>query len=110
MSSNWPSVIASLDDSLALCHESLRKLEAAEEVDFAAVVGQFKEAEESSRKLQALVFAELPQASWQTREELEAVLDEIAKREEARRIEQQRCRLRALAQELETGSIVHRRA
>ena len=52
----------------------------------------------------------MPEASWHTREELEAVIQEIQRKVEARAIEQLRSRLLALATLLERGSIVHRRS
>jgi hypothetical protein len=110
MSSLWPPARASLDDALTLPCETLGKLEAAQSVDIAAVVAQLEKAGESGRDLRALVSSELPDASWQTREELDALLEKVQERIEARNLEQLRGRLLALAGELERGSIVHRRA
>jgi cobalamin biosynthesis Mg chelatase CobN len=110
MSSLWQSTRSSLDDSLALLFDSLGKLEAAKSVDTAAVIEQLKVAAESARNLRTLVLAEMPEASWRNREELEALIEEIQKRVEARTLEQLRSRLLALASQLERGTIVHRRA
>ena len=110
MISLWPSTIASLNDSLALLYESVGELEAAKPVDIAEVVEQLKMAAESARNLRALVLSELPDATWENRDELDALLEQIEKRVEARALEQKRSRLLALAAELERGSIVHRRA
>jgi hypothetical protein len=110
MISLWPSTISSLNDSLAVLSGSVGKLKAAKSVDINEVVEQLKMAAESSRNLRALVLSEMPEASWQSREELEALLEEISKRVEARAIEQRRSRLNSLAAELERGNIVHRRA
>ncbi len=110
MISLWPSTITSLNDSLAALYVSVGKLKAAKSVDIAQVIEQLKAAAESSRNLHALVLSEMPDASWQNREELDLILEEIAKRVEARNIEQQRNRLMALATELERGRVVHRRA
>ncbi len=110
MSSIWPSALASLDDSLALLCESLGKLEAAQSINIAEAIEQFKMASESARNLRGLVLSELPKASWHNRKELDALLEEIQKRIEARNVEQLRSRLLALATELERGSIIHRRA
>jgi hypothetical protein len=110
MSLLWHSTITSLDDSLALFGESLGKLKVAKLVDISEVTEQMKTAGESARNLRALVLSELPGASWQNREELDALLKKIQKRLEARALEQLRSRLLALATELERGSIVHRRA
>ncbi len=110
MTSLWPSAIASLNDSLAVLYGSVGRLRAAKAVEPAELMEQLKLAAESSRNLRALVLAEMPEASWHTREELEALLQEIERRVEARKIEQQRNRLLALAGKLEQGKIVHRRA
>jgi hypothetical protein len=110
MSSLWPSTIASLNDTLTLLGESVEKLKAAKPVDIAEVIEELKMAAESARNLRALVLAELPEAAWQSRRELDALLETIEKRVEARQIEQLRKRLLGLAAELERGSIVHRRA
>jgi hypothetical protein len=74
MSSLCPSALASLDDSLAVAYESLRKLEAAESVDVAEMIRQIETAAESAQKLRALVSTELPHASWENREELDALI------------------------------------
>ena len=74
MSSLSPSALASLDDSLALAYEYLRKLEAAESVDVGEMIRQIETAAESAQKLRALVSSELPEASWENREELDALI------------------------------------
>jgi benzoyl-CoA reductase/2-hydroxyglutaryl-CoA dehydratase subunit BcrC/BadD/HgdB len=75
MSVSCPSAIASLDDSLAVAYESLRRLEAAESVDVAEMIRQLETAAESSRKLRTLVSSELPGASWTNREELDEIIE-----------------------------------
>ncbi len=72
----WPPVLASLDDTLARVGESLRELSAAKAVDLAEIIEQLKSAAESARNLQTLISAKLPEASWQNREELDALLGE----------------------------------
>jgi len=109
MISLWPSTINSLNDSLSALHGSLGKIKAAKSVDLSEVIEQLKAAAESSRNLRALVLAELPEASWQNREELDGIVEEISKRIEARNLEQKRLRLTGLATQLERGTIVHRR-
>lgn len=109
MVSLWPSTINSLNDSLAALHGSLGKIKAAKSIDVAEVIEQLRAAAESSRNLRALVLSELPDASWQSRDELDALVEEISKRIEARNQEQKRQRLSAMAEELERGTIVHRR-
>lgn len=110
MISLWPSTISSLNDSLAMLSDSVEKLKAAKSVDITEVTEQLKMAAESARNLRALVLAELPEAAWHSRQELDALLETIEKRVEARQIEQLRNRLLGLAAELERGTIVHRRA
>lgn len=95
---------------MTLLGESLRKVKAAKSFNTAEVSGQFTEAAESARSVRELVWAELPDASWRSREELDAVIDKIQKIVAARAIQQQRSRLMALATALERGTIVHRRA
>ena len=110
MNSFWPPALASLDDSLTLPCESLGKLNAGLAIDIAEVIEQLNLAAESARMVRELVVSELPEASWQNRGELDALIEEIRKTVEARNLEQRRSRLLALATELERGSIVHRRA
>ena len=110
MNSFWPPALASLDDSLTLPSESLGKLNAGLSIDIAAVIQQLNMAAESARMVRELVLSEMPEASWQNREELDALVEEIRKTVEARNVEQRRSRLLAIATELERGSIVHRRA
>jgi len=110
MSPLWPSTIASLDDSLTRLSDSLEKLKAAKPIDITEVIEQLKTAAEAARNLRALVTAEMPEASWQDRRELDVLIAEIQKRIEARHIEALRTRLTALAAELERGTITHRRA
>jgi len=109
MVSLWPSTINSLNDSLNALHGSLGKLKAAKSVDIAEVIDQLKSAAECSRNLRALVLAEMPDATWQNRDELDALVVEIEKRVEARHREEMRARLNSLADELQRGTIVHRR-
>ena len=104
MSSSWPSALASLNDALALPYESLRELEAVKPVDTAQVVQKLKVAAQAAQDLRASIASMLPDASWQTRDELDLLLVRIQKISEAR------SRLLDLATELERGSIVHRRA
>jgi len=110
MSSSWASALASLDEDLALLCESLDKIEAAESIDVAEIVEQLKAVADSSGNLRALVLSELPDVSWDDRPELEKVLEEIARRVDAREIEARRSRLLALAGALAQGAITHRRA
>jgi len=110
MSSLCPAALQSLDDSLALLCESVEKLKAAKSVDIAEVIEQLKIAAESARIVRESVSSELPEASWQNGEELDALIEKIQKSLHARALEQLRSRLLTLATELESGSIVHRRA
>lgn len=104
------SDLASLDKSLAGLRESLGKLRAAKPVEVADVTDQFRRAANSAGIVRELVWSELPEASWHSREELDHLIAEIQKILDARALEQLRSRLLALATELERGHIVHRRA
>ena len=109
MDSSSSSTLQSLDDSLAVLAEQIEKLTAAKSVDVGEVIAQLNLAAKSAQIVRELVSAELPQATWQTREELDALIQQIRKISEAKTQEQLRSRLLALATELECGSIVHRR-
>ena len=104
MSSVWPPALASLDESLAVPCESVGELEAVQLVDLDTIIKQLEQAANAAQELRSLVSSVLPEASWQTREELDAVVAEV------QRIVGGRSRLLALAAELEHGCIVHRRA
>jgi periplasmic protein TonB len=110
MSSLRSSALVSLDGSLALLYESWRKLKAAKSVDTAEVIERLKMSAESAGVVRELVWSELPEASWQDREELDALIEKTQQILDARALEQLRSRLLSLASELERGSIVHRRA
>ena len=100
----------SLDAALLSLSETLAKLKSAQSVDVRNVIEQLTVAAESARDLRAYVGAELPQAAWRSRDELDALLVKIQRLAEARALEQLRGRLLALADELAHGRIVHRRA
>jgi hypothetical protein len=110
MTSSSTSALASLDDCLAHLRENLVELTAAKSVNVAEVIEQVKRATECAGMVRESVWAELPEASWQNREELDALIAETQKILQARALEQLRSRLLALATEFERGSIVHRRA
>jgi len=99
-----PAVLSSLDDSLALPFATLEVLKAVRSIDVEGVIKRLSVAAESNRNLRSLVASVLPEASWQTREELDALLADVS------RISETRSRFLALVIELESGSIVHRRA
>src|SRR5215472_5030897 len=109
MSSTWLRDRASLDDSIALLNESVGKLHAAQPIDIPEIARQLGAAADSIRNLQAFVSSEAPEASWQNRDELDALLDKVQQTLDARAIEQLRSRLLDLAAELERGTILHRR-
>jgi chemotaxis protein histidine kinase CheA len=110
LSSTWQSDCGSLDNSLAVLYGIVGKLRSANSVDMPQVVHQLENAAECARKLQSCVASELPDATWESRAELDALLEAVEKKAEARTIEQLRSRLFALATELEHGKITHRRA
>ncbi len=107
MSSLWHFTRESLDQSLSVLQENLANLKAAKPVDTTQLIQNFEAAAESARNLRSLVSSEIPDASWQTRNELEALLDQI---EGIRELKARRARLLDLASGLQRGSIVHRRA
>lgn len=76
MTSLWPSAVASLDDSLAQFGESLADLQAAKSFDIARITEQLRMVAESAQSLREMVCAELPEASWQNRTELDALIEE----------------------------------
>jgi hypothetical protein len=104
------SALSSLDDKLVRLSESLEKVEAAKPVNIEELIEQFKTAVQFAQNVRGRVRSEMPEASWQDREELDALVKEIQKHAEGRALGQVRARLLALATELERGSIVHRRA
>jgi hypothetical protein len=103
MSSSWQSAYASLDDCLGRLSETMGRLKAAQPVDVAGVVDQVATAEVAAQSLRSFISMALPEASWRSREELDALLAQIPKLIAAR------SRLSALATELERGLVVHRR-
>lgn len=107
MSSLWHYTRESLDQSLSLLEESLGKLKAAQPIDISELIQNFESAAEYARNLHSLVSSEMPDVSWDSREELEILLEDI---EKAREVKAIRSRLLDLAAGLQRGSIVHRRA
>ena len=107
MSSMSQETRTRLDDSLALPFESWDGLKAAKQIDLKEVINQVKIAAESAEKLRNFVSVELPDAKWQTRQELDALLETIDKEIHARSL---RAQLLNLSVELERGKLVHRRA
>jgi len=88
MSSLWPSALASLDDSLALPFASVDQLRAANSIDIEEIIKHLETAAESAQALRSLVSEELPEASWQNRGELNALLEKIPNRAETGSSEQ----------------------
>lgn len=90
MSSLTPSALASLDDALVLPFESVEYLRAGKSIDLAEIIQELETAAESGQALRALVSAEFPEASWQSRAELEALLEKTQQKgaEQAGRSEQ----------------------
>jgi hypothetical protein len=80
MSSLPPSALASLDDSLVLPFEGVEQLRAAKSIDIAEIIQELEAAAKSAQDLRAVLSAELPEASWQNRAELDALLEEIQTR------------------------------
>ncbi len=74
MTSMWPCAVASLDEALASLRENVRKLASAQSTDIAEMLEQLQAAAESARLVRELVSTHLPDASWQNREELDALM------------------------------------
>ena len=105
------ATLASLDESLTLLSENSAKLRAAKSVDINQLIEQLNKAAGSARVVRELVLSELPDASWQSREELDGSVEKIHNILETRAaVEATRSRVLALAAALERGTIVHRRA
>ena len=105
------ATLASLDESVMLLSENSAKLRAAQSVDINQLIEQLNKAAESARVVRELVLSELPDASWQSREELDGSVEKIHNILETRAaVEASRSRLLAIAAALERGTIVHRRA
>ncbi len=105
----WADAVGSLDGCVAILGESLATLRAANYIEVPEVIETLKKAAESARVVRERIWAELPGASWQSREELNALHVEIQKILRTKQLDQLRARLTALAAELEQGTIVHRR-
>lgn len=103
MSSQWPSALTSLDESLKDLDSNVLLLQAARPFDYEHMLGRLKQAAESSHQLRSLLISEMPQARWRDRSELDALLV-------IRAALRRRAYLLALANELEYGTISHRRA
>jgi protein TonB len=101
----------SLDDSSNFLSESSAKLRAGTLVDITEIIEHLKTASESARIVREAILSELPDASWQNREELDALVERIRSIAEQRAaVQRRRSCLLALATVLEKGGIVHRRA
>jgi hypothetical protein len=100
----WPESHKTLASCLSLYAASLTRLKAAQPVDLEEVSQQLEAAAEASRNLRSLVNSTLAGAEWRTRDQYDALLVRIEG------VLATRSRLMALAEALECGSIVHRRA
>jgi len=103
MSSMRATALASLDDSLAALAATMQQFEAAIPVDLVQAGDRLKAATESAHKIRAFVLSQMPEADWEDRDELCALLEAID-------VQRRRSQLLALAGELERGNITHRRA
>ncbi len=106
MSSLPPSALASLDDSLVLPFESVEQLRAAQSIDIEEIITELETAAESAQALRALVSEGLPEASWQNREELDALLEKLSKPAEPTRPEPAPAPVSTLEPELEPDAVV----
>jgi hypothetical protein len=80
MTSMWPVAVASLDDALALLGDNVGKLEAAQAADMSEMLEQLKSAAASAHVVRELISAELPEACWQSRAELDAIVAQEAEK------------------------------
>ena len=80
MTSMWPVAVASLDDALALLRDNVERLEAAQAADIAEMLEHLKNAAASARVVRELISAELPEACWQSRAELDAIIAQEAEK------------------------------
>jgi len=97
-------VEASLDDSLAIVLQSLDQLKAAQPVDMGALAANLVTAADAAGSLRSYVASALPDATWQSRADLDTLLAQ------SERVLEARSRLLSLVTELERGRVVHRRA
>ena len=110
MDSVWSSNIESLNESVAALRGSITTLNSARPVDMSDVLEHLNKGAESARNLRSLILEEMPDASWESRPDLDNLIDEVQRRIAARELERRRNRLLDLASELEQGNISHRRA
>lgn len=103
MSSMLATALAALDDSLAALDATMQQFEAATPVNLVQAGDRLNAAAESAHKIRTFVLSQMPEADWQDREELCALLEGID-------VQRRRSQLLALAAELESGNITHRRA
>jgi hypothetical protein len=80
MTSMWPVAVASLDDALALLGDNVERLKAAQAADIAEMLEQLKSAAASAHAIRELISADLPEASWQSRAELDAIIAQEAEK------------------------------
>ena len=94
MSSTSQETRASLDDSLVLPFETWGKLKAARSIDSKKSSLRLSCAAEAAEKLRSFVLSERPGASWQNRQELDALLEKIDKEIQVRTLRSQSARSR----------------
>ena len=81
-------------------------LRAAKSIDIEEIITELETAAESGQALRALVSEELPEASWQNREELDALLEKLSKPAEPTRPEPAPAPVSTLEPELEPDAVV----
>ena len=74
MTSMWPCAVASLDEALASLRENVGKLASAQSTDIAEMLEQLQAVADSARLVRELVASQLPDASWRSRAELDALI------------------------------------
>lgn len=80
MTSMWPVAVASLDDALALLGDNVERLKAAQAADMSEMLEQLKSAAASAHVVREMISADLPEASWQSRAELDAIIAQEAEK------------------------------
>jgi len=80
MTSMWPIAVASLDDTLALLRDNVERLKSAQAADIPEMLEQLKSAAASAHAVRELISADLPEACWQSRAELDAIIAQEAEK------------------------------
>ena len=108
MASTFSLLLAKLDASVQTFQAQLEGLRAGLEVNEGQVRQALKEANSHAMALRDLLRAELPDAQWKDRQDLDRLIHELEVAAKARLNQQRRTRLLELANELDAGRARHR--